>query len=123
MDLGNNSPPLEFEDVAFEEGEPYMRLEVSLAGCAWMLCRNALRLWVPAMWLDGGTIELLPEVGAAYSAKSLTIALYELKNLPKRGAFLECPLPDSLLSGTFRLAGGPLDKLQWPLISFTRQPF
>ncbi len=118
--LSKNNPPLEFEEVALEEREPHMRLEVSLAGCAWMICRNTLRLWVPDMWLEGGRVEVLPEKGYAAGVKSST---HMLKDLPKRGAFLECPLPDNLLTGAFRFLGGPLTKLQWPPLPFTRLPF
>lgn len=113
--MGKNNPPLEFEGVALEEGEPFIQFEVTLAGCAWMLCRKVVRLWVPEMWLEGGSLEVLGERG-------LAISKHPLKDLPKRGPALEGPLPDDLLTGAIRLSGGPLDKLNWPILRFRRVP-
>lgn len=113
--LPKPASPLEFEGVDLEDGEPYMRFEVSLAGCAWMIVRDHLRLWVPPMWLEGGRVEILDEKGKAK-------AVVNLKDMPRRGPFLETPLPEGLLRGAFQFMGGPLNKLQWPMLGFVREP-
>ncbi len=113
--LPKPASPLEFEGVDLEEGEPFMRFEVSLAGCAWMIAKGHLRLWVPSMWLDGGRVEILDEKGKAK-------AVVNLKDMPNRGAYLETPMPEGLLRGAFQFMGGPLNKLQWPMLGFVREP-
>jgi predicted RNase H-like HicB family nuclease len=112
---GKNNPPQEYEDVHLDEGEQFIQFEVCLAGCAWMISGDKLLLWMPAMWLEGGRIELLPEKGAP-------VGVHMLKDLPKKSHFLECPLPGNLLAGSFQLKGGSLNKLQWPPIPFKRLP-
>lgn len=107
--------PLEFDGVDFVEGEPHMRLEATLAGCGWMICKDEIRLWVPEMWLDGGRIEVVDERNKAKG-------VHPLKGLESRGYYLVCPLPDDLLTGGIQLLGGPLNKLQWPVLTFTRPP-
>ena len=106
--------PLVFEDIPVEEGEPFMRLEVTLAGCAWMVTRDRLLLWTPKAWKDGGRLEVLNERGKAVVARAFA-------ELAGRGSVVECPLPPDLAEGSIRLVGGPLNRLQWPPLSFSRQ--
>jgi hypothetical protein len=112
---GKSNPPQEYEDVRLDEGEQFIQFEVCLAGCAWMICRDELRLWIPAMWLEEGKIEL-------FAGKRELAGTHRLKDLPAKGPFIECPLPGELLEGSFLLLGGPLQKLQWLPIPFKRLP-
>ncbi len=110
-----SGPPLEFDGILVDEGEEELRMEISVAGCAWMICRDTLRLWVPKMWIEGGIIELSGKTGPL-------VAAHKLKDLQWYGAFLECPLPPTLRDGQFKLRGGALKKLDWPPLSFRRLP-
>jgi hypothetical protein len=92
-----------------------MRLEVTMAGMAWMVCRDELRLWVPRMWLEGGRVEIVDERNTARG-------VHLLRDLPRRGVYLACQIPHDLLRGGFQLLGGPLGKLQWPVLTFARLP-
>ena len=113
--LPKPNPPIEFDGIDLEDGESYMRLEVTMAGMAWMVCRDEIRLWVPRMWLDGGRVEVVDD-------RNTTRGVHLLRDLPRRGAYLACAIPHDLLRGGFQLLGGPLAKLQWPVLTFARLP-
>jgi len=113
--MGKLNTPLEFDHVKLEEGEAHVQFDVSLAGAAWTICRDFLRMWVQRMWVEGGRVEILNE-------KEARVAVHHFMALAKAETYLECPLPRNLLNGHFQMMGGALNKLQWAPTKFTRLP-